>query len=230
MCVLFAVLPHIAGNTVAAEQAKYASALSGAQQAAMGVLQSLKTDEEEQQTVLLELYDSDSLASPPDSSGEEEEEEEGEGVSLRDPLLDFSRDDSLTYVPRKVTPANKEGPGDVAQSAKLSPNKPPPATLNANMTTCGSSPSKSPTKASQFFPSTSQPTSGILHPPITHTMSDKTGVSKTSSSDVIMRQRKKDGGTGALPAQPQKSPADVEVGNVASIETACRHLSNCGEL
>ena len=42
------------------------------------------------QEVEVKMYDSDSLPSPPPSDEEEEEEEV-------DPLLDFSRDDHMTY-------------------------------------------------------------------------------------------------------------------------------------
>eukprot|EP00731_Ephydatia_muelleri_P023967 Em0016g238a len=195
------------------EQSRYANTVGGAQLSAQGVLEALKTsgdEPEDQQTVLLELYDSDSLPSPPDSSGEEQEDEEEEGggaprVNPDDPLLDFSRIDSLTHVPRQL--ADKEGQMNGAQPPKhplpvvgLLPSNANPSNRLAGAGQ-GSSPTKSPAKATQFFPPASQSSasSSKAHTPLTHTMSDVTAGSK-SSSDVILRQRKKDvvAGTGGI--------------------------------
>ena len=238
---------HGVKQTKTTEQSRYANTVGGAQLSAQGVLEALKTsgdEPEDQQTVLLELYDSDSLPSPPDSSGEEQEDEEEEGggaprVNPDDPLLDFSRIDSLTHVPRKL--ADKEGQVNGAQPPKhplpvvgLLPSNANPSNRLAGAGQ-GSSPTKSPAKATQFFPPASQSSasSSKVHTPLTHTMSDVTAGSK-SSSDVILRQRKKDvvAGTGGIfaPQGPnQRIPAEVEVGGVASLDVACRELPNCGE-
>lgn len=220
--------------------------MTGAQQSAQEILQTLKTSEDEpdgQQTVvLLELYDSDSLPSPPDSSGEDEEGEEGGGapqVNSHDPLLDFSRIDSLTHVPGKWT--DQEGQAESTQPPKLPPpavGLPPSNAIASNRhgggVGQGSSPAKSPIKGTQFSSPTSQSSAGggRAHPPLTYTVSDIT--SSKASSDVILRQRKKDAlaGVGGMVSSPQgpsqRPPVEVEVGDVMSLGVACRELPNCG--
>lgn len=206
------------------EQAKYASALSGAQQLTQGVIEALKTsdDEPEEQVVLLEVYDNDSLASPPDSSGEEEEEEAGKAnrVNFDDTLLDFSRNDSLNHFPKKwgedtIDTADSQAPVDTS-----SPSKHPKAEHES-----------SPTKTTHSFAPASQSTASgsRAHPPVMHTMSD-IPVGSKASSDVVLRQRKRDGlaGTGTSAAQlNQKSIAEVEIQNVAGLDVACRALPSC---
>ena len=53
------------------------------------------------------MYDSDSLPSPPPSSDSEEE---------KDPLLDFSRDDALTYRPGQPAKAAQSLADSVRQA------------------------------------------------------------------------------------------------------------------
>ena len=63
------------------------------------------------------MYDSDSLPSPPPSSDSEEE---------KDPLLDFTRDDGLTYRPGQSQAAQSlaESVRQATQALEVRGNKP----------------------------------------------------------------------------------------------------------